>query len=171
MTEAEQAVQTLKRIVDRFLGPDDQPEADQDVDYAEAKKAIRALQWRAEVQEIERLTKKPELDPTDLYVGGVAVFARSGGWVSHRDDGVYAEHSRTGAVAVAVGGSAHGNRAMAVEALRTLNQQGPKGLLQPRFQDHEIAQTVNKVTEVAKEFAGHQSLRERIAQVLREALK
>ncbi len=154
-----EAVEVLERIVARFLGPEDQPEEVRDNDHDAAYEAISAIKAKA------------ELNPAHLYVGTVAVFARSGGWVSHRDDGVYAEHQVNGAVAVAVGGGAHSNRALAVEALRTLNQEGPQGLMTPRFPDHVVAQTVNRVTEVAVEFAGHQSLRERIAQILRGVLK
>lgn len=155
----QQAIENLERIVARFLGPEDQPEEVRDNDHDAAYEALRILKT------------KPDLNAENIYVGTVAVFARSGGWVSHRDDGVYAEHKYNGAVAVAVGSHPHDNRGMAIEALRTLNQSGPQGLMTPRFPDHVVAHTVNKVTEIAVEFAGHQSLRERIAQILREVLK
>ena len=39
------------------------------------------------------------------------------------------------------------------------------------MKDHEIAQLVNKLTDAARTFSEHGSLRERIAKIVKEALK
>jgi len=43
--------------------------------------------------------------------------------------------------------------------------------LQPLLKDHEIARLVNEITSLAKTYHSHQSLRQRISQVVNSALK
>lgn len=61
----------------------------------------------------------------------------------------------------------------AIEALRTAIQQAESGhsRLPGVLKDHQIADMVNSLRDIALQFHGHGSLRERIANVLVPALK